>query len=133
MATKNVVCDTDVMIDYLDVSKTRHLATKEILEKVIALDGVVLSAITKMELMIGAINKVDMANTNKKLARFGSVLIDHDITLKAISLLQSHSLSHDLSIADSIIAASAIITDLELFTYNTKDFKFISELRLFKP
>ena len=32
MATKKVVCDTDVMIDFWDVSSVRHLKTKSVLE-----------------------------------------------------------------------------------------------------
>lgn len=36
-----------------------------------------------------------------------------------------------LAIPDCLIAATAIISDMELFAYNTKDFKFIKELKLF--
>jgi predicted nucleic acid-binding protein len=57
MATKKVVCDTDVMIDFWDVSSVRHLKTKSVLENNIGLDNVVLSVITRMELLMGAANK----------------------------------------------------------------------------
>lgn len=130
MAKEKIICDTDVMIDYWDKSKARHSSTKSILEKSIELDNIVLSAISKMELMLGAINKTDMAMITTKLNRFNIALISNNITLQAFELLQTYRLSHGLSLPDSIIAATALITDLELFTYNTKDFKFISQLKL---
>lgn len=59
MAAK-IICDTDVMIDYWDATKPRHSNTKAILETEITLDRIVLSSITKMELMTGALNKSDL-------------------------------------------------------------------------
>jgi hypothetical protein len=133
MAKEKIICDTDVMIDYWDKTKSRHAATKSMLEKSIELDNVVLSAVTKMELMLGATNKTDMARIKKKLSRFNIALINNDITLQAFDLLQNYRLSHGLSLPDSIIAATALIADLELFTYNMKHFKFISRLKLHSP
>lgn len=132
MAKKKIICDTDVMIDYWDKTKSRHTSTKEIIENSIELDNMILSAVTKMELMPGASNKTDMSRITNKLARFNIPLINSNITLQSFTLLQNYRLSHGLSIPDSIIAATALITDLELFTYNTKDFKFISQLKLYK-
>ncbi len=122
-----------MMIDYWDKTKPRHAATKSTLEKSIKLSNVVLSAVTKMELMLGATNKTDMTRITKKLSRFNIALINNEITLQAFDLLQNYRLSHGLSLPDSIIAATALITDLELFTYNSKDFKFISRLKLHLP
>lgn len=133
MAKKKIICDTDVMIDYWDKTKPRHSSTKTTLEKSIELDNIVLSAVTKMELMLGAINKTDMATITSKLNRFNIALIDSNITLKAFDLLQNYRLSHGLSLPDSIIAATALLADIELFTYNKKDFRFISKIKLHVP
>jgi|SRR5665213_991305 len=133
MAEKKIICDTDVMIDYWDNTNPRHSITKLTLEKSIELDNVMLSAITKMELMLGAISKNDMSKISKKLNRFNIVLINNEITIQSFDLIQKYRLSHGLSLPDSIIASTALIADLELFTYNTKDFKFISGLKLFRP
>lgn len=133
MAKKKIICDTDVMIDYWDKAKPRHASTKATLEKSIELDNVVLSAITKMELMLGAINKTDMAVITKKLDRFNIALINNNITLQSFDLLETYRLSHGLTLPDSIIAATALIADLELFTFNKKDFRFISQLKLYEP
>ena len=132
MGTQKVICDTDVMIDYWDVSQKRHQETKEILEKQIELDNVVLSSITKMELLLGASNKTELKTISKKLGRFNIALINNEITLLAFELLETYRLSHGLAIPDCFIASTALVTDLELFTYNEKDFKFISKLRLVK-
>lgn len=88
-------------------------------------------AVAKMELMLGATNKADMISITKKLSRFNIALINNDITLRAFELIQAYRLSHGLSLPDSMIAATALVADLELFTYNTKDFKFISGLKLY--
>ncbi len=132
MAEKKIICDTDVMIDYWDERQMRHASTKTILEQKIRLDNVVVSAITKMELMSGASNKSELEKINKKLTRFNTALINNEITLKAIELQQKFFLSHGLSLPDCLIASTSIISGLELFTYNTKDFKFISNLILYK-
>lgn len=131
MEKEKIICDTDVMIDYWDKTKPRHAASKSTLEKSIELSNVVLSAVSKMELMLGATNKTDMTRITKELSRYNIALINNDITLQAFDLLQNYRLSHGLSLPDSIIAATALIADLELFTYNTKDFKFISQLKLY--
>jgi len=132
MAKKKVICDTDVLIDYWDTSQKRHVETRSILENNIGLDFVVLSAITKMELLFGAKNKADLGKINSKLKRFNIAIINNEITLKSFELLETYKLSHGLSIPDCFIASTALITKLELFTYNTKDFKFISGLKLFE-
>lgn len=133
MAKKKIICDTDVMIDYWDNTKSRHIVTKSILEESIELDNVVLSAITKMELMLGAASKSDMTIITKKLARFNIGLINNEITIQAFDLLEKYRLSHGLLLPDCFIAATALTADLQLYTYNTRDFKFISGLKLYSP
>jgi toxin FitB len=41
--------------------------------------------------------------------------------------------THNISVADSIIAATAITTQAELVTRNTEDFKNIKKLKVFNP
>ncbi len=131
MAKNKVVCDTDVLIDYWDVSSPRHANSKNSLENLIGLDNVVISVITKMELLMGATNKTDETKIKKKLLRFNVALINNDITMEALTLFESYRLSHGLAIPDCFIAATAKIMRLDLFTYNLKDYKFIGKLSLF--
>jgi predicted nucleic acid-binding protein len=51
------------------------------------------------------------------------------IVEQAIQLRQARN----MRLGDSIIAATALVHDLELWTNNTKDFKHIEELRLVNP
>lgn len=44
----------------------------------------------------------------------------------------SIALSHRLAIPDGFIAATAIENDVELFTLNKKDFRFIEGLKLYQ-
>lgn len=123
MATQQIICDTDVMIDYFDHKQSRHLNTKTILEDIIGWDNVVLSAVTKIELMAGAANKSELKLVNKNIYRFNLLLFNPDITSIAIKLMEKYKLSHGLAMPDSLIAASSLYTNYKLFTYNLKDYK----------
>ena len=133
MAAQQVICDTDVMIDFWETKNQRHQATKKIIEETIGINNVILTAITKIELLAGAINKADITKISTKLSRFNIELINPGITLKAFSLIETYSLSHGLALPDSLVAATAIVTDIPLFTYNVKDYRFINGLSLFLP
>ncbi|MBK7763553.1 MAG: PIN domain-containing protein [Bacteroidetes bacterium] len=132
MAKKQVICDTDVMIEYWDITSSRHKTTKFVLENEIEIDNIIISAITKMELLMGARNKSEESKIKKKLLRFNTSLINSEITLDALALFERYRLSHGLAIPDCIIASTARITQLELFTYNLKDYKFIESLNLYR-
>jgi predicted nucleic acid-binding protein len=45
-------------------------------------------------------------------------------------LVFDYAKSHSLDIPDSLIAATAIINNINLLSYNKKDFKFINNLKL---
>jgi hypothetical protein len=120
------------MIDYLDHQQTRHLSAKQFIDNEIGLDFVALSAITKMELMAGALNKASLTVLNKNINRFNTLLINSEITLIARQLVENFKLSHNLAIPDSLIAATAIHTGFKLLTFNIKDFKFIPGLQLYQ-
>ncbi|MFC0517013.1 type II toxin-antitoxin system VapC family toxin [Mucilaginibacter angelicae] len=131
MAAEQIICDTDVMIEYLDGRRSRHQSTKLILEDVIGLENVVLSAVTKIELMAGATNKAELKQVNKNIYWFNILLFNPEITSIAIRLMESYKLSHNLAMPDALIASTAIYTNHKLFTYNLKDYKFIEDIKLF--
>lgn len=43
--------------------------------------------------------------------------------------MSKYTLSHKLSLPDGLIAATAIVQDVPLYTLNIKDFKYIQGLR----
>jgi predicted nucleic acid-binding protein len=48
-----------------------------------------------------------------------------------INLISSYALSHRLAVPDAFIAATAMACDVELFTLNKRDFRFIEGLSLY--
>lgn len=132
MEKGKIICDTDVLIDYFETDKIRHVQTKEIVEDVIELDNVTLSIITKMELLTGAFNKAELRLLNKNIHRLNILLIKPEISLIASELIEEYNLSHNLAIPDAKVAATAMYAGMDLFTYNQKDFRYIKGLRLYE-
>jgi tRNA(fMet)-specific endonuclease VapC len=44
--------------------------------------------------------------------------------------MENYSLSHKLAIPDALIAATALVHDMSLYTLNLKDFRFIEGINL---
>ena len=126
-----IICDSDVMIDFWNKNNKRHPDTKYIIEEVLGIDNIILSAVTQMELIIGAKNTADLFRINKNIHQFNIALINDKITESAILLLQNYRLSHGLALPDALIAATSLILNIKLFTYNLKDYRFIDELLIF--
>ena len=60
------------------------------------------------------------------------VHVNESISTRSLELIERYTKSHGLGLPDSIIASTAIEHEMQLFTSNTKDFKFISSLELYK-
>ena len=46
--------------------------------------------------------------------------------------MEIYSLSHKLNIPDALIASTALVNQVELYTLNRKDFLFITGLKLYE-
>jgi len=55
--------------------------------------------------------------------------ITEEVIQQAITFRKKHS----MSVADSIIAATAKVYNATLYTNNIKDFAFIKEIKLYNP
>lgn len=121
-----IVVDSDILID---VSRGISQAIQELenLEKEKTLS---ISVITQFELIAGCENKKEFRELESFLERFEVLHLSEAISLKAIKLFNKFSLSHDVKIADMLIASTALVYDIELISKNQKDFKFIDELKL---
>ncbi|MBN2746924.1 MAG: PIN domain-containing protein [Bacteroidales bacterium] len=69
---------------------------------------------------------------NKDIANLNLLNINQKTCEIFLELMTKFSLSHKLALPDGFIAATAIASDIELFTLNIKDYKFINELKLYK-
>jgi len=128
MASKIIVlCDTNVIIEFLK-------ETPEVVSniEIIGAESIFISAITSAELYFGAINKLELIKIRKNIDSIVHIPFNESISDKFEELMIDYSLSHKLSIPDAIIAATALHYDIELYTYNTKDFRFIKGIRLYE-
>jgi tRNA(fMet)-specific endonuclease VapC len=116
--------DTNVLIEILKnnqntVTKTASLASP-----------LAISAVTAMELMVGARNKKETQLLNKFVSRFQVISLDAEISRIAFELITDYAKSHALDIPDALIGATAISQKARLLTYNVKDFQYIPALEL---
>lgn len=94
---------------------------------------ITISVITQAELYAGALNRNELTKIKKHLVQLQLLPIDRATSQKFIQLMELHSLSHKLSIPDALIAATASIHDVALYTLNIKDFRYIDNLNLYQP
>lgn len=118
--------DTDILIDVgRNISEAVNC-----LQNIKSSSGLAISVVTKMELIIGCANKREMQILDSFLQQFHLIKIDDSISDKAVELLGLYRLSHGLLIADSLIAATAIVWGYPFITKNQRDYRFIQGLNL---
>lgn len=123
-----ILCDTDVLIEFLKKNSDIVASLRAIGQRNLAV-----SHITVAELYYGALNKAELAKIKNNLRSIQAYPITAAVSQRLLVLMESYALSHKLSLPDALIAATALENDVELFTLNTKDFRFISGVRLFHP
>jgi hypothetical protein len=121
-----VIVDTDILID---LAHDDEVAIKclQRLEKDYYLE---ISAITKLEILVGCRNKTELREANKFLEELPINQLTPEVTHKTIELISKYFLSHNLLIPDALIAATAIISQKSLISKNQKDYRFVEELNL---
>ncbi|WP_442955369.1 type II toxin-antitoxin system VapC family toxin [Pedobacter terrae] len=101
--------------------------------KNIGQNSVAISNVTCAELLYGARNKKELRLIRKDIDSLVVLPISSPISTQAVTLVEQFSLSHNLNLPDALIASTAIFHDLELYTLNLKDFKFIKNITIYKP
>ncbi len=121
-----ILCDTNILIEF-------YKATPVVMQTLhrIGSANIAVSVITKAELFYGARDKQELVKIERHLSLCRCYGLNETISTLFIKLMSRYSLSHKVSIPDMLIAATAISDELELYTLNTKDFKFIPELNLY--
>ncbi len=100
--------------------------------KQIGQENIAISDVTCAELLYGARNKMELEIIRKDINKLTILSIQSEISRNAVQLVEKYSLSHKLSLPDALIASTAIYHNLELYTLNIKDFKFLKNIKLFK-
>lgn len=123
--SEKILCDTCVLIDFFTEQETqiKQLQQQEAL--------LFINPVIELEILQGARNKLEMRQLEKQLQQFRHLDMPQENIQVARDLIKIYALSHGLRLADALIAASALIFDLSLYTFNSKDFKFIPELSLY--
>lgn len=120
-----VLCDTDVLI---------HLFRRTpAVEAIFSQHGeyrFVISSITAAEIYFGMRRK-EARITKELLRRFNMIYIDKAICVRTLDILFKHT--NRLSIADALIAATALEYGFDLYTFNRQDYDFLTGIRLFNP
>lgn len=94
-------------------------------------ENIAISSVTAGELVFGALNKKELQTIKKNIDNLVVLHINDLISRKFIDLMFKYSKSHGLAVPDALIASTALINNLELYTLNQKDFKYIEDLKLF--
>lgn len=88
---------------------------------------------TQTEIYFGALDGAEIKQIKKHLSQLVILPVSAAISETFITLMETYSLSHKLSIPDALIAASALDHEMPLYTLNLKDFRFIPDIELFQP
>jgi len=121
-----VLCDTNIFIEVYKDNPSIITALKSIGQVNIAI-----SDVTRAELLYGARNKLEHKIIKQDLEKLFILPISSAISAYAVNLIEQYTLSHNLNLPDALIAATAIIHNIELYTINLKDFRFLTDISLF--
>lgn len=105
--------------------------TKVILEK-IGKERISFSIITTAEAFAGC-SKLEFALLKNVFANYKIFHLSDESSKIFNGLIQNFHDRHSKWIPDALIASIALAENLELFTYNRKDFDFIDNLKLYNP
>ena len=84
-----------------------------------------------MELYRGMLNKKEMSEMQRKISRYNILHFNEEVSKRSIELVNKFKLSHNLQIPDAIIGSMSVVYNIDLFTYNKKDFRFIPGIKLY--
>lgn len=120
-----ILCDTNILIEiYRDNAKIIEAV------KQIGQENIAVSDVTCAELLYGARDKKELQIIRKDLNKLTVLPIQSSVSKLAVELVEKYALSHKLSLPDALIASTAIIHNIELYTLNIKDFRFLEDVKL---
>ena len=125
-----VLADTGVLDWYM----RGNLKAKKVIDQ---LGAFYISSVNYMELLQGIRNKEELRLLRHFLTgrQVEIVHVSEEISPKALNCMEEYSLSHNLRMADAMIAATAVIFGVALLTANAKHYTLIRgiQIKRFKP
>ena len=121
-----MLCDSNILIYASHPADT-------VCNEFISSRGVAIASVTRIE-VLGYPGFVEMSDRSKQrlhdlLSSLDEFELTEDIIERAIAVRQMQR----IGLADSIVAATALVHNMELATRNTADFKHIPDLCLINP
>ena len=120
-----VFVDTNIVIDYI-----KNRGNEELVSYVDSFDTVYINDVVIMELYQGARDKKELNYIKKKIMKFEVLKMNHEIISLAKEILDRYTLSNNTKIMDALIASTVIMYNIDLFTWNKKDFKYLEQITL---
>ena len=120
-----VFIDTNIVIEYI---KKRD--NEELIAYIDSFDTVYINDVVIMELYQGARDKQELNYIKKKIMRFEVLRINQEIISLAREILDRYTLSHNTKIMDALIASTVIMYNIDLYTLNKKDFRYLEQITL---
>jgi tRNA(fMet)-specific endonuclease VapC len=121
-----VLCDTNIIIEFY--KKNQEVITQL---KNIGQENIAISIVTVGELLFGALNKKELEQIKSDISHLQVIQLNSEIGVCFSQLMADYSLSHKLSLPDGLIAATSLIENINLYTLNLKDFKYIKGIKLY--
>ncbi len=123
-----ILCDTNILIEFYKNNARIVEALRQV-----GVGEIAISVITQAELYFGALNGAELRQIKNHLSLLHIYPLDIPISQRFLVLMESYSLSHKMNIPDALIAAIALVHNIELYTLNTRDFHYIPDLKLYQP
>jgi len=123
-----ILCDTNILIEFY---KNNQQIVREL--RAIGQSQIAISIITAAELFYGAYNKQELHQLQQNIALIHCLPLNEPIGELHLRLVADYSLSHNLTLPDALIAATAVHFQIPLYTLNHKDFHYLPELKLYQP
>lgn len=118
-----VFADTNIVIEYLKDNQA-------VIERLSHFDTVYVNDVVIMELYQGARDKRELNFIKKNISRFEVLGMNQEISSLARKILERHTLSHNSKIMDALIASTVIIYNMDLYTLNAKDFRYLKQITM---
>ena len=122
-----ILCDTNIIIEFY---KNNDLVIRNLQE--IGQQNIAISIVTVGELLFGVLNKHELEKIKNDIAHLNVIYQNRAIGQRFAELMEQYSLSHRISVPDGLIAATSLVENVSLYTYNLQDFKFIKGIDLYK-
>ena len=123
---KHILIDTNIVFELL-------AETPIFLNEIdnIGFDSLFVSSISILETYYG-MRKNEERKTKELFNQLNRVYIEREVGKKAEEIMLEYR-GQRPKLPDCLIAATALVFNLEIFTLNTKDFNYIKGVKLYKP